>query len=132
MLASGAPFGTSFVPSLGPRRAKRNSDFVATRCADCVTLAWSQFRRKEAAMSEFTPYQQKIVKRYYDNLDTLQRQRLAALVSDLYLSEGKKKARLWKDAAAAMQKLKVPPSRIEHLLKQQKPELLAELVKELG
>jgi hypothetical protein len=83
------------------------------------------------ADKDYTPYQQKIIKRYYDNQDTLQRQRLAELVAELYLAEGKKKDRLWKNAAAAMQKLKIPQTRIDHLIKMGKPELLAELVKEL-
>jgi hypothetical protein len=80
---------------------------------------------------DFTPHQQKIIKRYYDNLDTLQLQRLATIVGDLYLAEGKKRQRLWQSAAQAMQKLGVPQSRIDHLLKQEKPELIAQLVKEL-
>jgi hypothetical protein len=79
----------------------------------------------------YTPYQQKIIKRYYGNLDTLARQRLAELVGELYLAEGKKKAKLWQQAGDAMKKLEVPASRIEHLLKQQNPALVAELVKEL-
>jgi hypothetical protein len=82
-------------------------------------------------MADLTPYQQKIVKRYYDNLDTLQLQRLSDLVAELYLAEDKKRARLWKNAAAAMQKLGVPQNRIDHLVKQANPALLAELVKDL-
>jgi hypothetical protein len=82
-------------------------------------------------VSDFTPYQQKVVKRYYDNQDTIQRQRLAELVSELYLAEGKKQERAWTAAAAAMQKLGVPQSRIDHLLKKRDPKLLAEVVKEL-
>ena len=82
-------------------------------------------------MADYTPYQQKIIKRYYDNQDTIQRQRLAELVSELYLSEGKKLKRLWEAAAAAMQKLGVPQTRIDHLVKQQNPALVAEVVKEL-
>ena len=82
-------------------------------------------------MSEYTPYQQKIIKRYYDNQDTIQRQRLAELVGELYLAEGKKKQKLWASGAAAMQKLGVPQSRIDHLLKQGNPALVAEVVKEL-
>ncbi len=79
----------------------------------------------------YTPYQQKIIKRYYGNLDTLARQRLAELVGELYLAEGKKKAKLWQQAGDAMKKLEVPNSRIEHLLQQRNPALVAELVKEL-
>ena len=82
-------------------------------------------------MTDYTPYQQKIIKRYYDNQDTLQRQRLAELVSELYLAEGKKRKRAWEAAAAAMQKLGVPQARIDHLVKQDNPALVAELVKEL-
>jgi hypothetical protein len=88
---------------------------------------------KEARMADkdYSPYQQKIIKRYYENQGTLQTQRLADLVGELYLAEGKKKERLWKNAAAAMERLGVPKSRIDHLVKTAKPELLAQLVKEL-
>jgi hypothetical protein len=82
-------------------------------------------------MADLTPYQQKIVKRYYDNQDTVQRQRLAELVSELYLSTGKKRQKVWESVAAAMQKLQVPQSRIDHLRKQDNPALVAEVVKEL-
>jgi hypothetical protein len=83
------------------------------------------------AQQDFTPYQQKIIKRYYDNQDTVMRQRLAELVGELYLSQGKKRQKAWASAAAAMQKLGVPQSRIDHLLKQDNAALVAELVKEL-
>jgi hypothetical protein len=82
-------------------------------------------------MPDFTPYQQKIIKRYYDNQDTIQRQRLAELVSELYLAEGKKRQRAWEAVASALQKLGIPQARIDHLLKQGNPALIAEVVKEL-
>src|SRR5262249_40247570 len=85
----------------------------------------------EVTMSDFTPHQQKIIKRYYDNLDTIQLARLAELVGELYLSEGKKKQRLWGQVGTAMQKLGVPQARIDHLLAQANPALIAQLVKEL-
>jgi hypothetical protein len=89
-------------------------------------------KMREVAMArDFTPHQQKIIKRYYDNQDTIQRQRLAELVSELFLSEGKKRQRTWKAAAATMVKLGIPQSRIDHLLKQDNPALVAEVVKEL-
>jgi hypothetical protein len=83
------------------------------------------------AERDYTPYQQKIIKRYYDSQDTIQTQRLAELVGELYLAEGKKKQKLWASAAAAMQKLGVPQSRIDHLVKQGNPAMVAEVVKEL-
>jgi hypothetical protein len=80
---------------------------------------------------DHTPHQQKIIKRYYDNQDIIQQQRLAELVSELYLAKGKKRQRAWEAAATAMRKLGVPQSRIDHLLKQDDPALVAEVVKEL-
>jgi hypothetical protein len=82
-------------------------------------------------LEDYTPYQQKIIKRYYSNQGTIQQQRLAEMVSELYLSEGKKRDRLWKSAVEAMKKLGVPQSRIDHLLRQNDPALLAQMVKEL-
>jgi hypothetical protein len=80
----------------------------------------------------YSAHQQKIIKRYYDNLEGIARERLAELVGELYLATGKKKEKAWKDAAAAMEKLKVPASRIKHLLEKGDPALVAELIKELG
>jgi len=82
-------------------------------------------------LEDYTPHQQKIIKRYYNNQETLQHQRLAELVSELYLTQGKKRQRAWEAAAAAMQKLGVPQSRIDHLVEQDNPALVAEVVKEL-
>ncbi len=79
----------------------------------------------------YSPHQQKIIKRYYDNQGDLAHQRLAELVGELYLATGKKQAKAWADAATAMAKLGVPQSRIDHLVKQGKPALVAEVVKEL-
>ena len=82
-------------------------------------------------LDDFSRHQQGIIKRYYRNLDSIQAQRLAELVTDLYLAEGKKKEKLWVSAAAAMQKLEVPQSRIDHLVAKKDLTLLAGLVKEL-
>lgn len=82
-------------------------------------------------MADFTPHQQKIIKRYYDNLDTVKLQRLAELVGELYLMTGKKRERAWTQITAAMKVLGVPESRIEHLRQQDRPELVAQVVKEL-
>jgi len=82
-------------------------------------------------MDNFSAHQQKIIKRYYNNLDAIQLQKLAETVTDLYLAEGKKVEKLWKTAVAAMQKLEVPQQRIDLLVKSQNLEQLAKLVKEL-
>ena len=82
-------------------------------------------------MDDYTRHQQKIIKRYYENIDQISLQRLSELVADLYLAEGKKWDKLWQSAAACMEKLGVPPARIAHLVKEKKPEMVANLVKEL-
>ena len=82
-------------------------------------------------LEDYTPHQQRIIKRYYNNQGAIQHQRLAELVTELYLAEGKKRQRVWASAAAAMQKLGIPKSRIDHLVAQDNPALVAELVKEL-
>lgn len=82
-------------------------------------------------MADYTPYQKKIIKRYYDNSDSIGYQRLAELTSEIYLSEGKKLDRLWTQVSKALEMMKVAPSRIEHVLAKRDPKILAELVKEL-
>ena len=52
-------------------------------------------------------------------------------MSDLYLSEGKARGKIWQRAITALEKLKVPASRIEHLQKKDDPALLAKMVEEL-
>jgi hypothetical protein len=82
-------------------------------------------------LDDYSPYQQKVIRRYYSNQDTVQRQRLAELVTELFLAADGKRPRVWKTAVTAMQKLGVPQSRIEHIVKQNDPALLAQVVKEL-
>jgi hypothetical protein len=82
-------------------------------------------------MNDFSAHQQKIIKRYYQNIDAISLQKLSEMVTELYLAEGKKRERLWKNAAAAMEKMGVQPARIESIVKSNKPELLAQLVQEM-
>ena len=82
-------------------------------------------------MENYTPHQQGIIKRYYDNIDKVAWQRLSELVGDLYLAEGKKRDKLWASAVGFMQKLKVPQSRIDTIVQKKDVEALAKLVKEL-
>ena len=87
--------------------------------------------REANNVAEYSKYQQKIIKNYYQNQDAILVQRLGELVTNLYLAEGKKRQQQWKSAVAAMEKIGVPPARIEHLVKQDDPALLAKLVEEL-
>lgn len=82
-------------------------------------------------LDDFSPHQQRIIKRYYSNEGSIQHQRLAELVTELYLAEGKKRERVWKSAVTAMQKLGLPQARIDHIVSKDDATLLAQVVKEL-
>jgi hypothetical protein len=80
---------------------------------------------------KFSKHQQKIIKNYYENRESISLQRLSELVTELYLSEGKARERQWKYIVGALAKLGLPEERIEHLRKKDDPRLLAALVEEL-
>jgi len=82
-------------------------------------------------MAKRSAYQERAIRNYYQNQDSLMLQRLGELVTDLYLAEGKKRANLWSRVTAALEKLKVPADRIQHAVQSDKPELLAKLLAEL-
>ncbi len=82
-------------------------------------------------MADYSKHQQKIIKNYYDNVDAISLQKLGESVTELYLSEGKKRQQQWKRIVTALEKLKVPKSRIDNLLKQDDPALVAKLLEEL-
>jgi hypothetical protein len=82
-------------------------------------------------MAERTKYQQKIIRNYYENFDTLQLQKLGEQVTELYLAEGAARTRRWKQIKDTLTRLKVPAARIEHIVSQDNPALLAKLLEEL-
>jgi hypothetical protein len=82
-------------------------------------------------MADYSPYQQKIIKRYYQNFDQIKFQRLSDLATELYLAENKKTQRLWKQVFECLKALEFPASRIEHLEQKRDPALLAGILKEL-
>ena len=83
-------------------------------------------------MADFSPYQQKIIKRYYRNFDSIQHQRLSELITDIYLAEGKKRDRLWTQVESMLAKLEFPAARIAHLMEKRDPAMLTGILKELG
>ena len=46
-------------------------------------------------MAEFSRYQQNVIKNYYDNRENIALQRAQELVTELYLTEGKKREKNW-------------------------------------
>ena len=81
--------------------------------------------------SNYTKHQQKIIKNYYDNRDNISLQRAQELVTELYLTEGKKREKHWKTLTGHLEKLGVRQVTIDHLIKQDNPELVANLIKTL-
>jgi hypothetical protein len=82
-------------------------------------------------MGEHTPYQKKLISRYYDRREQIMLARLSELVTELYLAEtDKRRDLLWKRVEAAMTSLKIKDSIAGHILTQRSPEILAAHVKD--
>lgn len=82
-------------------------------------------------MPDHTDYQKKVIRRYYDNREAIDSQKLSELVTNLFLAEGKKRAKLWETAEEMMRRLKVPETRIAHVVKSGDPVILAAVVEDL-
>ncbi len=83
-------------------------------------------------MAEHSKYQQNIIRNYYENRETISLQRAQELVTELYLTEGKKRQKHWQTLAGHLQKLEVKQQTIDHLIQQDDPQLAAQLVQRLG
>lgn len=82
-------------------------------------------------MAKRSKYQQKVIRNYYQNRDTIALQRAQELVTELYLTTGKSRERHWKTMATHLAALEVKQEQIDHLLEQDNPELVANLIQEL-
>lgn len=80
-------------------------------------------------MTERTKFQENVIRSYYQNREAIALQRVQELITELYLSEGKKRERHWKTMCGHLEKLGIPAAQIDHLVKQDNPELIAKLVK---
>ena len=74
-------------------------------------------------------YQEKIIKNYYQNRDAIGLQKAQEAVTELYLSEGKKRQGVWKRLVSHLEKVGLPESQIAHLKQEDSPELVLEALK---
>ena len=82
-------------------------------------------------MAERSAHQQRIIRNYYENKDSIMLQKLGDMVADLYLAEGKKRASLWKRAEKALLQLGVPQAQVEHIVQSDNPSMLAKRLETL-
>ena len=82
-------------------------------------------------MTNYSKHQQNIIRNYYENRDAIALQRVQELVTELYLAEGKKRQRHWEQVKLHLAKLGVKQPQIDHIVAQDKPELVAAIVQKL-
>lgn len=102
-----------------------------------MALALDQFPylpvcKEENPVAEHSKYQQNIIKNYYENRGNIALQRCQELVTELYLSEGKKREKNWERIESHLLKLEVKQQTIDHLKSQDDPQLVAKLVERLA
>jgi hypothetical protein len=78
------------------------------------------------AQRDYSEHQQRIIKKYYNQLDTIMLQKLQELVGELYLADtDARRQRLWQRVEKAMVNLKIPPQIVAHIVAQKDVEVLA-------
>jgi len=75
-----------------------------------------------------TKYQEKIIKNYYRNLDAIALQKAMEQVTELFLTEGKKREQTWKRLIANLEKVGLPADQIKHLQEQDDPAVIADVL----
>ena len=83
-------------------------------------------------MAEHSRYQQNVIKNYYENRENIALQRAQELVTELYLTEGKKREKNWERLDGHLQKLEVKQQTIDHLKSQDDPQLVAKLLERIS
>ncbi len=79
--------------------------------------------------SQHSRHQEKIIKNYYRNRDAIGLQKAQEAVTELYLSEGKKRLAIWKRLASHLEKVGLPEDQIKHLIASDDPEKVAMALK---
>lgn len=84
------------------------------------------------AKQDLSRHQEGIVKRYYQNHDTIQSNKLSDLVSELWLAEDEKtQTKLWGKAQVALMRMGVDATRVGAVVAKRDMEALAKLVSQV-
>jgi hypothetical protein len=77
---------------------------------------------------DYTPYQRKVIQRYYKNQDQMRGQRISEMVSEIYLATTpKKRATLWERMAKLLTESGVPPAEVTRIVEAQDVEAVARI-----
>ncbi len=80
----------------------------------------------------YTPYQQKVIRRFYENKDLRLIQKLGELVSNLYIETSEKKRESgWKRIKEILTDLKVHPHEVEFLTKDKNLSVISKKLAEM-
>lgn len=80
-------------------------------------------------VAEHSKYQKDLIRLYYEHRDDIMIQKLAELVTELYLCDSPKKLdRLWERTRKALVNVKMEPAVIDDLVGRRDVKLLAEIV----
>jgi hypothetical protein len=83
-------------------------------------------------MEKRTRYQEKVIRNFYENREAISVQRLQELVTELFLSTGKKRQQNWKLIATHLEHLGAPAAQIESLVAEDKPESVLSFVEKIA
>jgi hypothetical protein len=83
-------------------------------------------------MPQRTRYQERIIRNYYQDRGAIALQRAQELLSELYLTTGKRRAQHWKNLAGHLEALGLKPEQIDHLIAQNNPEVVATVLNKLA
>lgn len=83
-------------------------------------------------MTDYSPYQKRIIRNYYNRQDNIMISRLSEIVSEMYLvaDNPKEMKKLWNRAEKALAKIPIPESRRKVLLEKKDLQALADLLNE--
>ena len=79
-------------------------------------------------MPERSNYQKNIIRNYYENRENIALQRAQEILTELYLSDGKKRQRYWKNLETHLLKLGTKQETIDHLIEQDDPQIAAQII----